>query len=165
MKKWDDILVDAKPLVDFLNRKSFFDTPYNGVSTGRKVITDPKVCRDFATNQTGENFEDWQSLLTEAMNKDFEYPSFLASRITKKLGEGLFGKDFSGADLKFTDVPGTGLLINNMEGDIYRLFYCYANEKLPPLWAQVLDVYLHNGYPCGWEGTYPEGELVVFSNE
>lgn len=164
MKKWDEILIDAQPLVDFLSRKIFFDTPYNGVTTRRKIITDPKTCRDFATNQSGDNFEDWQSLL-DAPLVDFEFPSYLDTRIEKHVDGGLSGKDFSGADLKFSTSPGAGLLINNMEGDMERLFDCYVSGELPPLWSQILDVYLHNGFPCGWEGQYPEGKLVVFSNE
>ena len=29
----------------------------------------------------------------------------------------------------------------------------------------LLQVYLAGGWPCGWEGEYPKGRLVVFSNE
>jgi len=24
---------------------------------------------------------------------------------------------------------------------------------------------LQNGFPCGWKGDYPEGKMIVFSNE
>jgi hypothetical protein len=160
------LLIDAKPLVDFLSREKFFDTPYNGTTTGRKIITDPALCYDFAQNQSEDNFEDWQSLLERELSGfEVEYPGHISKKITKKLGEGLYQKDFSGADLKLSPVPGISLLFNNMEGDMERLFYCYLNGRLPPLWEQILDVYVHNGYPCGWNGRYPEGELVVFSNE
>jgi hypothetical protein len=165
MKAWDDVLIDAKLLFDFLGREKFFDAPYNGTTSGRKVFTDPAPCFEFAQNQSGDGFEDWQTLLDNA-TLDFEvgYSGFIRKKITKALGDGLYQKDFSGADLKFSRLPGISLLFNNMEGDMERLFYCYLNGKFPPIWEQVLDVYLYNGYPCGWIGRYPEGELVVFSN-
>jgi len=28
-----------------------------------------------------------------------------------------------------------------------------------------LYVFQHNGFPCGWKGDYPEGKMIVFSNE
>ena len=52
-----------------------------------------------------------------------------------------------------------------MKRDFRTLFNCYTSEVFPELWKDIFTVYLHNGFPCGWEGEYPEGRLVVFSNE
>lgn len=31
------------------------------------------------------------------------------------------------------------------------------------IYERLWQYYLASGYPCGWRGTYPDGELVVFS--
>ena len=45
------------------------------------------------------------------------------------------------------------------------LLNCYANNYMPEIWKDILYVFQHNGFPCGWKGDYPEGKMIVFSNE
>lgn len=40
--------------------------------------------------------------------------------------------------------------------------YCGINNQF---FNNLLQVYLAGGWPCGWEGQYPKGKLVIFSNE
>ncbi len=45
------------------------------------------------------------------------------------------------------------------------LFNCYLNNKYKknhPIWNMIEDAYFKGVWPCGWEGKYPEGKLVVF---
>ena len=45
------------------------------------------------------------------------------------------------------------------------LFNCYLNNKYKknhPIWNMIEDAYFKGFWPCGWEGKYPEGKLVVF---
>ena len=42
---------------------------------------------------------------------------------------------------------------------------CYLNNKYKknhPIWNMIEDAYFKGFWPCGWEGKYPEGKLVVF---
>ena len=42
---------------------------------------------------------------------------------------------------------------------------CYLNNKYKknhPFWNMIEDAYFKGLWPCGWEGKYPEGKLVVF---
>lgn len=32
----------------------------------------------------------------------------------------------------------------------------------PGLYERCFDIYQRGGFPCGWQGTYPAGRLVVF---
>ena len=47
---------------------------------------------------------------------------------------------------------------------LYIIFNDYSNMN-NHFFNNLLQVYLAGGWPCGWEGEYPEGRLVVFSNE
>ena len=42
------------------------------------------------------------------------------------------------------------------------LLNCYANNYMPEIWKDILYVFQHNGFPCGWKGDYPEGKMIVF---
>ncbi|MDR3054528.1 MAG: hypothetical protein LBU53_03895 [Zoogloeaceae bacterium] len=166
MKKWDETLAAAAPLIEFLQRDSLFDAPYNGSTQGTMVITDAKIANHFAVEDCDE-FDYWQSVSGSECDfpESFEWDSGMDRRLQKKHNEyfGLLSKNFNGAKDKFDEV-GTGQLIELMLRDIHYLFNCYANDYFPPIWQKMLDVYLHNGFPCGWNGHYPEGRLVVFSN-
>lgn len=53
-------------------------------------------------------------------------------------------------------------LFNDVDSD---LFNCYLNNKYKknhPLWNIIWEAYSHGGWPCGWEGKYPEGQIIIF---
>ena len=53
-------------------------------------------------------------------------------------------------------------LFSDVDAD---LFNCYLNNKYKknhPFWNMIEDAYFKGFWPCGWEGKYPEGKLVVF---
>ena len=46
-------------------------------------------------------------------------------------------------------------------------FYVFINEltffkELHPLQQRLFDVYKNGGFPCGWRGDFPDGQLLVF---
>ncbi|NUF85828.1 hypothetical protein HUN17_17740, partial [Acinetobacter seifertii] len=73
-------------------------------------------------------------------------------------------KEFNGAKEKW--VYGEACILTElMYRDIGIIFQCYANDFFPEIWKKILEVYLNGGFSCGWIGHFPEGKLVVFSNE
>ena len=53
-------------------------------------------------------------------------------------------------------------LFSDIDAD---LFNCYLNNKYKknyPIWNMIEDAYFNGFWPCGWEGNYPDGKLVVF---
>ena len=78
-----------------------------------------------------------------------------------------YSKDFSNATNKvgYDEGAKISLLFNNMEGDMFRLLKCAATGKSSSFFDNVREAYLNNGFPCGWDGFYPNGKLVVYSNE
>jgi hypothetical protein len=164
------ILIRAAPLVRFLERDSFFDTPCNGTAEDVMVVTDVDVAFHFAAAQTDE-FEAWSEgdldMVEYPPDFDFDCGS-LTRRLDRKTtftrdietknSNGVYEKWIKAADGLSCQV------IEIMLRDMDMLFTCYANNHFPPFWEKMLDVYLRNGFPCGWSSRYPDGKLVVFSN-
>ncbi|OMG71366.1 hypothetical protein BW685_21490 [Burkholderia ubonensis] len=165
MKPWHDILIAADPLVRFLEQDDFFGTAYRGDPTTHLVVRDAAVARHFATDDSFDDFDEWESVSdgVEVFPEDFEWSRQVKHELAKNRCWGIEGKRFNGADLKWADAVSCPL-IELMLRDIGILFQCYANDCFPPIWDRVLRVYLDGGFPCGWDGRYPDGRLVVYSN-
>lgn len=163
-KPWRDLLQVAGPLVAFLSREEFFDKPYKD-TVGAFVIHDAAVGLDYATNDSNDKFPDWETVSDcEAFPDDFNWDGLIHRIISRRLNDfGLERKYFNGADVKWTTSTSC-VLQELMLRDMDRLFSCYANGIFPPIWQDILTVYLNNGFPCGWTSHLPDGKLVVFSN-
>lgn len=37
-----------------------------------------------------------------------------------------------------------------------------VNGKTDNFYEKIFEVYKHGGWPCGWKGIYPEGEIIVY---
>lgn len=166
--KWDELVKEATPLVAFLSKKEFFDQPYRD-TIGAVVIHDATVGLNYATNDSNEEFTDWETVSnSEAAFPDaFDHEALIHRVIVRRLSQnhyfGWYTKNLNGADTKWT-TPSSCVLEELMQRDIDILFSCYANRLFPPIWQDILTVYLNGGFPCGWSSHYPEGRLVVFSN-
>jgi len=56
--------------------------------------------------------------------------------------------------------------IEEILGDFdYLMLLRAAAGKTKSFSEQLYCIYQAGGYPCGWSGSYPEGELVVFSRQ
>lgn len=165
INNWSDLLIAAKPLVDFLGRGSYYQSNYRGQSSGELILTDVVAARKFATDDSFDLFDEWQTVSDSPsiFPADFEWSRFIDYNLKKNAYFNLEAKNFSGADVKW-ETSGACLLIELMHRDMRILLNCYANQHFPAIWQRILNVYLEDGFPCGWNGRYPVGELVVFSN-
>lgn len=145
---------DAHRLLSYLDRPIFFDQPYFGNIVRAIVVYDESLAADYSTNDTSDDFEDWQTLLESITPAWPDMPRSVEREILEIL-DMMQGKSYSGI--------GRFPLINNMIGDISRLLHCYAFGNVHQLWHTIEQAYLHSGIPCGWEGNYPAGKLIIFS--
>ena len=163
MKSWEQLQLDAAEFIAFLEQGNFFSQPFTTTKNYR-IITAPALAMDIAANYAGEQFHDREDAF------EYDFPEYFESlgRLDDKLNEcndfDYNKKNFNGADIKLT-YDGIGVLIEMMDIDIRNIFKCYANDYFPELWKEILEIYMNNGFPCGWEGEYPQGRLVVYSNE
>lgn len=163
-KKWNEILNDAKPLVDFLSNNNLFDKPYKD-TIGAFVVRDPETEIMYATDHSNDELIDWESISDseETFPENFEWNGTIDRRVLIDDYFGIEKKKLNGADTKWT-TPTSCILKELMYRDIRILLSCYANDTFPPIWKDILTVYLNNGFPCGWKPHPLGGKLVVFSN-
>lgn len=164
MLTWQQTLIAAQPWVNFLERHTFFDTPYTNTLDAH-VITDAQLGIDYATNDTFTHFDEWQTVTNapEIFPEHFIWSEQITRQLSKNRYWDLQNKHFCGATDQWnteTSCP----LIELMYRDIEIIFQCYANHYFPNIWQDILTAYLHNGFPCGWSAHRPQGKLVVFSN-
>lgn len=155
---WPKLLDMAKPLVDFLTSDKFFDKPYNGVTDKFIITSDIYFCMHFMA----EHYDEWEDIKGRDFDENFEWHSVISSKMFSKNNYffGILDKDFGsvvdyfqyGAD--FREI---------MPYDIKVLFNCYANDYFPDIWQDILYIYLHNGFPCGWYGNEFDGKIIVYS--
>ena len=166
---WNIKDIEHDELIQFLKNEKFYDSPFNIKDDQIKIIHDGDLATYFATDDSEEFFQDWQSLWeNQIVNLNIYGNSNILSKINHFLEEELnYSKDFCGAIKKVGYDAGTeiSLLFNNMEGDMLKLLLCVAHNKTSPFIEKMRLIYLNNGFPCGYEGSYPNGKFVVFSNK
>lgn len=168
---WSIDKMKNQGLVEFIKRGDFFATPFLLKEEPYfEVITDGDWAETYARDCNSDAYADWQTLLDEefyALCGD-EISPHMEGKISDFVDENFhYGLNFHKALQKvgYDAETETSFLFNNMEGDLFRLLQCEALGKTSPFVELVKQAYLHNGFPCGWRGNFPEGKLIVFSNE
>ena len=166
MKKWEQIIEDASILINFLENGKLYSKPYKpDLSKNYLVITDIELAVDIATGRAGDIYFDREYAFESNFPDSFVW---YLDRISTKLEDlNFFNFGVHGFDsLKERWIKNQiDIITETMNLDIEMIFKCYANEYFTELWKEILEIYMNDGFPCGWEGEYPEGRLVVFSNE
>ena len=166
VKNWAEIVEQAKEFIQFLQGDNFFSHPYTS-DKDYFVITDISLAMSFATDNSLEKFTDWETVVDSQFPEDFDWE--LNSRIDSKLEVNnyydLFTKNLNGLLEKLTTFDGIGIAHELIMHDIGYIFNCYANGYFPSIWQEILQVYYASGLPCGWNGFYPDGKMVVFSQQ
>lgn len=172
MKKdmWSIEKIENQELVDFIKKGDFFSTPFL-LNINFEVIKDGEWADTYATDCNSDVYADWQMLWDEELDRLGVYDE-ITSHIEWKISDFIdenfhYELNFNGAlqKVRYDEESQTSLLFNNMEGDLFRLLQCEALGKTSLFIEKVKQAYLNNGFPCGWKGSYPNGKLIVFSNE
>ena len=162
MKSWEQLQLDAAEFIAFLELGNFFSQPFTTTKNYR-ITTDAEEARIIAGRYFSQREDVFDSKAGFPENFEWDMGS-----IERKLQKNYYFEyasgNFNGADTKLT-VHGVSILLETMDIDIGYIFQCYFNDYFPELWKEILEIYMNNGFPCGWEGEYPQGRLVVYSNE
>ena len=161
MKNLSEVLLAEPDLVSFLNRKEYFGEKYNGLLDEYLVITDP-IQADYYFHLDAD-YGNWNSIQNSDWGEieELTSPEFMSESLTF-VAENILdeSKSFHGAEVVLENLQ------DNIISDICG-FLEFGNMEIsiPPIWQSMKYVYLHNGWPCGWDGDYPRGRMVVFSND
>jgi hypothetical protein len=163
---WKELIANAAPFVNYLNRDSYFEKKYSGQLPNTFITSDPTIAIKYASDDSGDMFDDWASVSDSPsiFPNEFEWKSWIDYNLLKNNYFNINQKNFNGADIKLT-TSGVYLLHELMYRDMRIILNCYANEYFPDIWRVILESYLNDGFPCGWNDRYPSGQVVIFSNE
>ena len=166
MKSWEQVQLDAAEFMALLKNGQLFAKPYTGhAKQNYLVISDIQLASEIAADNAGDLYFDREDAFESNFPESFEWDT---SRISNKLVNGNFF-DISKTGFACVESQWTknqlDIITETIYLDIEMVFKCYANEYFTELWKEILEIYMNNGFPCGWEGEYPQGRLVVYSNE
>ena len=164
MKTWEEIINSGEIFINFLSRCNFFSQPYHGETEGL-ITTTPEIAIDYATNDSFEKFEEWESVTDspDIFPDYFEWYPLIEKQLAKNSYWGFERANFNGIDRKFT-IYDNCILKELMMRDIIIILNCYANNFFPSIWRDMVNIYLNDGFPCGWSDLKPNGKIVIFSN-
>lgn len=164
MKTWDQVLESATEFIAFLEKGNFYNSKFN-TENDYKIIHDANLGINYATNDSFDDFDEWETVTDtpDIFPENFEWNDRVKYKLKQNIFFGFENQEFNGAKEKW-DFDESCMLIELMYRDIEIIFQCYANDYFPEVWKNILEVYLNDGFPCGWDGHLPEGRLVVFSN-
>lgn len=161
MKSWQEVFDTEKELIHFLQKSEFFEKPYTANNSEVLVITDPEIA-DLYFNKITES-GDWQDIQNSDYGEIDEFPSseFMSQCLSYVSSELILPeKIFHNANAAATNLQ------DNMISDFCRMFdFCCMEMEFPPVWKKIKQAYLNSGWPCGWDGNFPDGKLVIFSND
>ncbi|MDO5105251.1 hypothetical protein [Capnocytophaga sp.] len=137
-----------RPIIDLIDNHLFSFEPISAVDW--KMLTDKDQAEAFLYNDDNETV--WLDL-REKNDLDWTFP-----RDSQETEWKVLQKDI----LEALQKAGFEAYYDEVE---YDLLNCYLNIKHKqnnPLWNQVFKAYRKGAFPCGWQGAYPKGKLVVF---
>ena len=55
-------------------------------------------------------------------------------------------------------------IITQIEWDILGIImaYSYSDYMEPVFYKEIFRIYENGNIPCGWKGTYPKGEIIIY---
>ena len=165
----------SENIIKFLEKETYFDEPFKGSGIDfpiQKIISPIKA--DEILNYMLDDdevliYQEWEIVrakkiieMQEKYQKIYNRDSFYIDNeifkyVTRKIG----GKVIQDKELDMQIPTLIDCLIDDF---LYIVFNDYSNME-HQFFNNLLQVYLVGGWPCGWEGEYPKGRLVVFSNE
>ena len=139
--------------------------------SGEAVIFDRDLALVYATSQ---DLPDWYDYWTGINEFQQIFPSAPEVRArwseeeAQSLSE-LAAEAFSPLREKITeqmadkdlDSTFTYIISGNLEA--YLLYEFWFPETGASYWRNFYRIYSQGGMPCGWKGTYPQGELLIFT--
>lgn len=166
MKTWEQAVEDASAFIHFLENGKFLSKPYRSKSAHNYlVITDIQMATEIMSGVLDDGYSNREDVFESNFPDNFIW---YLDRISTKLIKCNY---FNFTEHGFYSVKGTwtdrqiDIVTETMNLDIEMLLKCYVNEYFTELWTEILDIYLNYGFPCGWKGQYPEGQLIILSNE
>ncbi len=159
-------------LILLINSEKFLSGSYH--NTSEIIISDQDDAITFATDQDvdylkGADYRDWTHILED---QDSVY-KLLQSK-NRFQGEedfmAIYNKHYEKLNIILFDVCRTvnlsNFLMDCLSAQFYNIFSSsIIYDELPSFSKKLLLVLENGGFPCGWKGDFPEGQLIVYNHK
>ncbi|MBU3177796.1 hypothetical protein KPL47_15805 [Clostridium estertheticum] len=160
MRYKGDVLL-VQEVIDYIKHSRLFER-LQSLNNYVKIINDYDKAQEIAWTQNLNVVETlWEyvksSETSEIIGKVYE-KNLLSSDYELK--------DIFDANENYSDdfIPSGYLdIIEEVQGDLYMCaLNRLVNGKTDNFYENVFDVYKAGGWPCGWEGKYPNGKIIGY---
>ncbi|WP_111858882.1 hypothetical protein [Acinetobacter sp. CFCC 10889] len=141
------------------------------------IIENEKDAIEFSTDQDidlnyGEEYTYWIDFIEDrgdmcsiwALESELEHSVQEEYNVLLKhyLEDEFSRKLFESADLK--GFP------NELQGHLHSYLFVIFNYKIffdeiPPFWQEILLILEQGGFPTGWKGAFPKGEMLIYNHK
>lgn len=153
----------VEEVIEFVESGEFFCKPYKGSLENIIVENDFEKAKEFAWTQNLPNCPlAWADIREQEMSEvmgvryslsDFDEADAALGELVDQFGD-VLSKRIKGDYEE---------LLDEIMGDMYNAAYCRAVKGVSDnLLEQLFMIYKNGGWPCGWEGDYPDGKLIVY---
>jgi signal recognition particle GTPase len=170
LKALDKYRKVAEEINSELSVVGLFSKTYSSRGDVEKLVFDGAKAFEFATSQNlPDSYEYWTGLkeqhfsekltLKEKMRDDKNQKK-IYSKLSEELEDVLFNEIKKNLSKKNLDVGAADIIFE----DFAQIVEKKAFRKEPHPWAEgMYRIYMNGGWPCGWEGNYPSGHLLIFT--
>ena len=157
---YNDLITEV---LDFIESGKLLNS-VNQINLDNTVITDIEIAKDLAWNGLyGKQEYTWANLRSEKMSElwgiiyesDDKYAD-IDIKLSSTVAE------MSDVILKQLDQPHKELLddiVSDLKGCLYSRAVQGKNNKFFEI---ILSTYLKGDWPCGWEGDWPDGDVITY---
>lgn len=138
-----------KEILDIIS-KSIFD--YQSINIDNNIVSDLNKAKIFC----------FQQYAVDTVWLDLKESKSLSLKFSSEEDEDYWADNISEKIEYFLSESIYSEFIDEIDND---LFNCYINKKYDindSFWNLIFSIYKAKLFPCGWNGVFPNGKLVVF---
>lgn len=153
----------VEEVIEFVESGEFFRKPYKGSLENIIVENSFEKAKEFAWSQDLPNCPlTWPDIREQEMSEVMSVRYSLSNFDEEDAALGELVDQFG--DVLSKRLKGDyEELLDEIMGDMYNAAYCRAvNGVSDNLLEKIFMIYKNGGWPCGWEGDYPDGKLIVY---
>lgn len=153
-----------------LMKIGLFSKTYSSRGEIEKLVFDEAKAYDFATSQVlPKSYEYWIGLREKHFSERLPSKEKMSDdknqkkkylEISQNLERSLFLEIKKNVLKRNLNIEIAGVIFE----DFRMIVQKRAFRKEPHPWAEGMHrIYMAGGWPCGWEGRYPDGNLLIFT--
>lgn len=141
------------------------------------IIESEKDAIEFSTDQDidlnyGKEYKYWIDFIEDRadMSSIWNLESKLDQSVQKEykvLLKHYLEEEFSRQLFESADLKGfSSELQGHLDSYLFVIFnYKMFFEEIPLFWQEILFILEHGGFPTGWKGQFPKGQIIIYNHK